>query len=58
MPYGTIGSPFPTAMLFVSKGNDSLKNTHGAYDIYVNEEFIGKKCLLQKWNTLAISIIF
>jgi len=32
MPYGTIGSPFSTAMLFVSKGNDSLKNTHGAYE--------------------------
>ena len=43
----------PFLLPFVSNNNESLKNNHDYYDIYVNEEFVGKKMLLTEKEDIS-----
>jgi hypothetical protein len=40
------GSSFPFFGLFKSDEENSVKNAHESYDVYVNRDFVGKKTLI------------
>lgn len=43
---GNTGAPWPFAGIGDADGSGDLKSRHDTYDVYVNDDFVGRKVLL------------